>query len=299
MAELLNYIFWDPRCEMFDFNIPLLGRPILWYGFFFALGFLIGYWMVVYLLRRFLLNLPEFSANDIKAKASYLVEKILIHVVLGSVIGARLGEILFYQKWSTYSHDLLSIFKVWQGGLASHGGVVGVLAALFILSKRLRKEFPQFSWLRLLDFVVIPTALAGCLIRIGNFFNQEILGKATTLPWGIIFGHPADGGPIVPRHPTQLYESSLYFATFILLFCLWQYRPAMRRPGKIAGLFFMLIFSFRFCVEFFKVEQSPLIGMHSLLDMGQYLSVPLIVLGMILFFKRADEQSGMVGVKRN
>lgn len=290
--SFLNYIFWDPHREMFDFNIPFLGRPILWYGFFFALGFLFGYWIVVHLLRRFSIDFPE-----IKPRISYIVEKLAIYVIVGSVVGARLGDVLFYQEWSEYARDPLSIFKIWQGGLASHGGAIGVLGALFLLSRRLRKELPQFSWEILLDFVVIPTALAGCLIRIGNFFNQEILGKATTLPWAIIFGHPTGSEAVVPRHPVQLYESLFYLAAFIVLFCLWKYKAGMRRPGKITGLFFMLIFSFRFVVEFFKVEQSPLIGGHSYLDMGQYLSIPLIVVGMIFFFK--DQMPAMSGIKRD
>jgi phosphatidylglycerol---prolipoprotein diacylglyceryl transferase len=241
---MLSYFYWDPARAIFDYPIPLLGRPLLWYGFFFAVGFLIGYWILVYLLK-----------GNFGARAASIAERIAFYAILGTLIGARLGDILFYQNSSLYLHDPLSIFRIWEGGLASHGGAVGILVAFFILSKK--KNVP-LSWFSLLDYVVIPACLIGALIRVGNFFNQEILGTETSLPWAVVFGHPADGSFPTPRHPVQLYESLFYAALFLLLLFLWRASSFWKREGKISGLFFLLIFGFRFFIEFFKTEQSAL-----------------------------------------
>lgn len=269
---MIHYIFWDPAREMFSFNLPLLGRPLLWYGFFFALGFFLGYWVLAYLLQGFL------SAD--KKKARQYAERITLYVIVGTLIGARLFDVFFYQSPSAYLNDPLMIIKVWEGGLASHGGAIGALIALAILARKIK-----IRWISLIDLVVIPAALGGAFIRIGNFFNQEILGKVTDLPWAIIFGHPMDGTVPVPRHPVQLYESFYYFAFFGLLLWLWRAKPALRKPGKMSGLFFILVFSFRFLIEFLKTEQSSLLTSSAPLDMGQWLSLPLIGLGFYLFYK--------------
>jgi prolipoprotein diacylglyceryl transferase len=277
---------------MFSFNIPLLNRPILWYGFFFALGFFLGYWILLSILKRYFFA----KGPDSKKSASLVAEKIALYTVLGTIIGARLGDVIFYESWTKIVKDPLSVLRFWEGGLASHGGAIGILIALFILSCKWKKERPQFSWVRLIDLVVIPTALAGGFIRIGNFMNQEILGKPTTLPWGVIFGHPVDGLSHIPRHPVQLYESFYYFFTFGLLYFLFSRYPNLRKPGKIGGLFLILIFGFRFCIEFLKVEQSALMPIHSILDMGQYLSIPMIIIGSLLFF--SQELLDMRRIKR-
>jgi prolipoprotein diacylglyceryl transferase len=280
MNTPLSFLFWDPSREMFPFQIPFLGRSILWYGFFFALGFFLGYWV----LRALLKSCFQGPAKQVHAKVVSFSERMTLWVIIGAVVGARIGDLLFYQQWSEILHDPLIVIRVWQGGLASHGGVLGILCALFVLSRRTKKEF---SWLRLVDLTAIPAALGGTCIRVGNFFNQEILGKATNLPWAVIFGHPADGSAAVPRHPVQLYESVFYLITFFLLYALWKYLPAQRKEGRTTGLFLILVFGFRFCIEFLKVEQSVLISPHSFFTMGQYLSVPFIVLGIILMFRKA------------
>ena len=273
----MGYIYWDPSRAMFDFSLPFLGRPILWYGFFFALGFFVGYWILLYLLKKL------FSDST---KAKTLADRITIFVVFGTVIGARLGDLLFYQDLSVYRYDPLSAFKVWEGGLASHGGALGILIALFILSKRPKKGLPTLSWLALLDLAVIPTALVASFIRVGNFFNQEILGKVTNLPWAVIFGHPADGSFPAPRHPVQLYESFYYLCVFVLIFSIWRKWPSWRKPGRISGLFLVLIFTFRFFIEFLKEEQSLILPQSSFLVMGQLLSIPFVFWGIYLLIRR-------------
>jgi phosphatidylglycerol---prolipoprotein diacylglyceryl transferase len=271
----LAAFFWDPAREMLPFNLPLLDRPILWYGFLYALGFLLSYFALYFLLKK----ISSF-AKEAKAFA----ERITFYAVMGTVIGARLGDILFYQNLSHLSQDPLMVIRVWEGGLASHGGVVGILAALYLLS---RKKNAFCSFVALLDLVAASSGLAACSIRIGNFINQEILGTPTQVPWAVVFGHPADGSYPTARHPVQLYEAGFYLLVFCLLFFLWYRGPFFRQPGKMSGLFLMLVFSFRFFIEFFKEEQSYWLHTFSTsLSMGQYLSVPLIALGSYLFFNQ-------------
>jgi phosphatidylglycerol---prolipoprotein diacylglyceryl transferase len=265
---------------MLPFNLPLLHRPILWYGFLFAVGFFLSYWTLLFLLEK----MPKFSTQ-----AKPLAERITLYVVVGTLIGARLGDLLFYQNWSDYVHDPLMIVKVWEGGLASHGGAVGIVLALYFLS--LRKKMPAF--LTLLDLIAAVAGIACFFIRIGNFFNQEILGKVTTVPWAIVFGHPIDRSAPLPRHPVQLYEAVFYLFVFFLLFFLWQKRPYFQKPGKASGLFLTLVFGFRFMIEFLKEEQSYwMMGISLPLNMGQYLSLPLIALGLYLLFLHKNASEG-------
>ena len=175
----------------------------------------------------------------------------------------------------------LSIIAVWEGGLASHGGAIGILIALWVFSKRRRIAF----WTAV-DFTVIPTAIAAVFIRMGNFFNQEILGTPTSLPWGVLFLHPADRGPIVPRHPAQLYEALCYLILFGILLWYWRRHPPFKPVGKLTGLFLICLFGCRFFIEFIKVEQSIYLSQSSFLTMGQILSLPFIALGAWLFFRK-------------
>jgi prolipoprotein diacylglyceryl transferase len=261
---MISSIFWDPNPELFV--LPILNWPIRWYGVFFALGFMVGFPLFVRLLSQYMDRL----------KATALADKVTAYVVVGTVVGARLGHFFFYENPRQYLSDPFSIFRIWEGGLASHGALVGIFGAVILLSLRIKK----FNWIRILDFVAIPTALAGCLIRVGNFFNQEILGTPTAMPWGIVFGHPADRSWPVARHPVQLYEAFFYLGVF---FILWSLRAKLSQRGKLSGLFLMLIFGFRFCIEFLKTEQSILVTPDSWLTMGQILSVPVFLLGMGFF----------------
>jgi len=203
-------VYWDPRPEIF--RLPFVDWPILWYGVFFAVGFLLGFPLLVRLLEGEGLERKEAAA---------LADRLTLYVVAGTVLGARLGHLLFYERPERYWSDPLVFLRIWEGGLASHGGVAGILLALFLFRRKIRSAFPSFSVLKLLDLLSIPAALAGGFIRIGNFFNQEVFGKPSTLPWAVVFGHPFDGSPPVPRHPAQLYEACFYFSLFALL---WAFR---------------------------------------------------------------------------
>lgn len=265
----MAYLYWDPSKAIIPWDLPLLNRPILWYGFLFAVGFLLAYSLLLFLLRH-------ERSKDVQAHAKQIADHLTFYGIIGTIIGARLFDVLFYENWNAILRDPLSVFRVWEGGLASHGGVLGILIALVLFQKKHR----FCSWLHLLDLLVLPSAVVAVFIRVGNFINQEIVGKATTVPWAVIFGHPADGSPAVPRHPVQLYEAVYYLAVFGVLWFLRK-RWNSWKEGSLAGLYLVLIFSFRFLVEFFKEEQSWwLYG--SPVTMGQLLSVPFIILGLYL-----------------
>jgi prolipoprotein diacylglyceryl transferase len=269
---MIGWLFWDPSPFVFKFSIPLLGRPILWYGLLFALGFFLAYWVLLWMLRQ--------EAG--KADAKRIAEKLTFYVILGTIIGARLGDLLFYQEWKQVFYNPSLIFTVWEGGLASHGGAAGILIALYLFSRREKK----ITWLHSIDLVAMPAGIVCGFIRIGNFVNQEILGKVTNLPWGVVFGHPADGSVPMPRHPVQLYEAFYYFLLFFLFFYLWRNSLFVRKEGKLCGLFLVFVFTFRFFIEFLKEESSVLFASNAFLDMGQYLSIPFILLGVFLLARK-------------
>lgn len=223
------------------------------------------------------------AISSVKDLSMSLTDKLTWFIIIGTIVGARLGHVFFYE-WPFYQNHLLDIFKVWHGGLASHGGAIGVIIAIIAFVVSTRKQFPELNFMKILDIVVIPTALVGCLIRIGNFFNQEILGTETDLPWAVIFDRPADLSEPVPRHPVQLYESLTYLFTFIVLITLWKKSFKALGSGFYSGLFFVLVFGSRFFIEFLKERQGLMID-ESFLQTGQYLSVPFIAIGALLLYK--------------
>ncbi len=286
--EILNiaFIVWDPAREIFPFCIPWLGRPILWYGFLFALGFFLGYRLFLSILRRDYREEPTLVSfrDTAKKEASRLAERTLFAVGLGTLIGARLGDVLFYQDASTWLREPWTILYIWEGGLASHGAAIGIIIGLSVLASRLRRGgFQVYHFLSLLDRVVPCAALAVSFIRLGNFINQEIVGTPTNVPWAVIFLHPADGGAILPRHPVQLYEAIAYLSVFILLYSLWKWRLLFQSKGRSSGLFLVLLFGFRFILEFFKADLN-VYAIPLGVTMGQLLSIPFLILGFWLLY---------------
>lgn len=271
-------LIWDPDRNFFV--IPYIHHPVTWYGLLFALGFLVGYFLIRKIFTNFLtidgLSLPEARLEAVK-----LTDRLSMLVILGTIIGARLGHVFFY-GWPYYKEHLFEIFKVWEGGLASHGGAIAIFLSLFLFVVWNRPAHKRLTYLTILDIVVIPTAFAGGCIRIGNFINQEITGIPTNLPWGVIFMHPIDGVPGTPLHPVQLYESMVYFAVFAFLLLVWRLRESRIGYGLLSGWFFTLVFGFRFVIEFLKMPQNEWLDTHSPVNMGQLLSIPFIVLGMTL-----------------
>lgn len=272
-------IYWDPNPDVFI--IPVLNWPIKWYGLFFALGFALGFSLFKNLLVRYFQQSSAESLPALKKKALQITDRLTLYMVVATILGAKIGHFLFYEDPREYLQHPLEILLS-REGLASHGAAIAILLALWVFSRWTKKLDPTLDWLRLLDFISIPTALAGGFIRLGNFINQEILGTPTQMPWGVVFGHPADGSFPLPRHPVQLYEGLFYFAVFLLLWRLSYSRPP---KGRLIGLFLILVFVFRFFIEFFKEEQSRLTGLADSLTMGQWLSVPFVFLGAALLWR--------------
>ncbi|NGX49254.1 MAG: Prolipoprotein diacylglyceryl transferase [Candidatus Anoxychlamydiales bacterium] len=219
-----------------------------------------------------------------KSKLIKITDTGIVYIVIATIIGARLGHLIFYESPSYYLKNPINIIKVWQGGLASHGAAIAILIALFIFCYYLKKFTPRLRYVHLLDFVGIPIALTCFFIRMGNFFNQEILGVQSSLPWAVIFGSPMENVTIVPRHPVQLYEGLFYLILFGLLLILSYRKYFLIKEGKIFGIFFILANGFRFFIEFLKVRQSAILETDSFLLMGQYLSIPFIALGIFFLF---------------
>lgn len=283
---MLAWLYWNPPRNAFE--IPYINHPIAWYGICFVLGFVIGYFLMVTIFDRYLTSHPfkpaSSSRSSINQMSYFLTDRLCWFVVAGTVIGARLGAVLFYD-WDYYSKYPLEILKTWKGGLASHGGALGVLFALYIFWRYAQRWLPQFSFMNLLDMIAIPIPLAAFFIRLGNFINQEILGTPSDAPWAIIFGNPADQGAVVPRHPVQLYEGIGYLLTFIFLYYLWRKKESSLRTGTLFGLMITLVFSSRFVLEFWKANQTSSLGDYYL-QMGQLLSIPFVIAGLLILFFR-------------
>lgn len=250
-----NYIVWNVNPEI----IRISSFAIRWYGLLFALSFLIGYFIFTKFLQKEKIPL---KIRDV----------LLTYMFFGVVIGARLGHCLFYEPGYYLNHPW-EILKIWEGGLASHGGAIGILIALYIFSIRHR-----MSYLWVLDRVVIIVALSGAFIRTGNLMNSEIYGFQTNLPWGFIF---LRAGETTPHHPTQIYEAFCYLLIFIFLITYYYKKNGKPKEGIIFGIFLITLFSARFFIEFFKEVQVNF-EHNLLLDMGQILSIPFIICGIII-----------------
>jgi phosphatidylglycerol:prolipoprotein diacylglycerol transferase len=246
----MQHIVWNIDPILVDFGL----LKIRWYGLMFALGFVGSFMTMQWMYQREGKNIEE-------------LDTLLWYMVVATIVGARLGHTLFYDPTYYLSHPL-KILAVWEGGLASHGATLGIILALFLYR---RKYGDGFFWL--LDRVSIPTALAGALIRVGNFFNSEILGIPTQQPWGIIF---ARVDPL-PRHPVQLYEAVSYL--LIYLVSLQIYRKHADKPGFSFGCFLSMLFTVRFFLEYFKTEQA-MYDTGMALTTGQLLSIPFVLSGI-------------------
>lgn len=259
IAFLLSYITWDVSREITSIG-PITLR---WYGLLFALAFVFGF---IILTRVY--KLEKKPQSDL--------EQLSIYVILGTVIGARLGHCLFYDP-AYYLANPLEMLKVWEGGLASHGAAIGILTALYLFAKK--KKDQGMIWT--LDRLVIVVALGGALIRLGNLFNSEIIGMQTDVPWAFIFTSVDD----IPRHPAQLYESIAYFISFGILYLIYLKKRETLKTGFLFGLFLIFIFGFRFFVEFIKEDQSAFeAGM--ILNMGQILSIPFVLMGLYYLVRK-------------
>jgi prolipoprotein diacylglyceryl transferase len=259
MGSLLSFIHWNADPEIFRIG----SFAVRWYGLLFASGFLIGYYIGERMLR---------SENV----SQRWIDSLFFYIIIATVVGARLGHVIFY-GWEHYSQHPLEIFMTWKGGLASHGGAIGILIALWIHSNVVTKRTMLWS----LDRIVVPTALVGAFIRLGNLMNSEIYGIQTSMPWGFIFERNSE---TIAKHPTQIYEALFYLLAFGILMFVYLKTSAKKRPGLLLGLFFILIFTPRFFIEFIKEDQEAFeAGM--LFNMGQWLSIPFILTGIGLMWR--------------
>jgi len=262
---MLLQIHWNVDPTMFRLG-PLAPR---WYGLLFALGFLIGYYLMLRVYRR-------------EGRPVQDLDFLLLYLLGGTIIGARLGHVLFYAP-GYYLLRPAEIIKIWEGGLASHGGLIGVPIAIWLYS-RSRDDQP-FVWL--LDRLAAPVALTGSFIRLGNLFNSEILGIPTDLPWGVVFERAAELRPeieAVPLHPVQIYESISYALISALLWTLYRRYGADTPRGLLIGLFFTLVFGTRIVLETFKRQQADFAAGLPM-SMGQLLSIPAVAIGLWLVWR--------------
>jgi len=249
----MEHFIWNVNPTLLELG-PLQLR---WYGLLFVGSFFLGLMIMTWIYKRENKNPEE-------------LDNLLIYILIGTVIGARLMHCFAYEPEYYLAHPL-EILKVWKGGLASHGGLIGVITALYFFTKRYNTSF-----LWLMSRLTIPAALAGAFIRLGNLFNSEILGQPTDKPWAIVF----ERIDMLPRHPVQLYESSAYLLLFFILFFIYKKVSFSFATKLLPGLFFFYIFTARFLLEYSKIPQADYTTSLPF-NTGQLLSIPIIILGTI------------------
>lgn len=248
-----------PNIDPIAFSIGPL--QVHWYGLMYLVGFMLAYGLAHWRVKHYQLHWTHEQISDL-----------IFYAALGVIIGGRLGYMVFYDTQQLLAHPL-SVFKIWQGGMSFHGGLLGVLLALLFFARKINRPFWEVT-----DFLapLVPLGLAAG--RAGNFINGELWGRVTDVPWGMVFPHV---GP-APRHPSQLYELGL--EGIVLFVFIWWYAAKLRPRGAVSALFLMGYALLRFCVEFFRTpdEQLGFIAFHWL-TMGQLLTIPMFVGGVILY----------------
>ena len=285
---ILNYITWNVDPVL----VHLGSLQIRWYGLMWALGFFIGYFVMRRIYKK------ERMTDD-------SMDKLLVYMLVSTVVGARLGHCLFYEPQEYLAHPL-EMLKLWEGGLASHGGAFGILIGLGLYvrnynkSKKGKDNLQKISYIWILDRVVVPVCLVGSMIRVGNVMNHEIYGTPTSLPWGFVFlrgeeqfcgtfdnytpcfawDAPCPPSEWLPCHPTGLYEA--FFCLVAMGILLWMYYKrdlGHKQPGLMFGTFLIIIFGSRICIEFLKNVQVEF-EKNMIFDMGQWLSIPFVLVGI-------------------
>lgn len=262
---MLASVTWDVSPDLFTLG-PITVR---WYGLMFAIGFWIGYLLVARMFKRE--GAPESWLGIL-----------LIYVAVATIVGARLGHVFFYQ-WDYYSQHPMKILATWEGGLASHGGAIGIIIAVILFSIFTTRRSALWTF----DRLTIVIALVGGMIRFGNLMNSEIFGHPTTLPWGFCFVRSQEWQMMfAPQacHPTQIYESLTYLALFGLMMWMYWKKNAGERPGLLFGTFLVGTFGTRILWEMLKNDQVAFEA-DMTLNMGQWLSIPFVILGLWLIIR--------------
>lgn len=263
-------VTWDVNPTLFE----VLGREIRWYGLLWVIGLIVAVYIVQKIFKHE--GLPE-----------KWFDSLFVYMMLGIILGARLGHCLFYEP-EYYLANPIKILKIWEGGLASHGGVLGIIIAVWMYSKKVTKK----SMLWTFDRVMVPTGFTAGMIRLGNLMNHEIYGAVTDKPWGFRFidninywMHGAEPVFTEPSHPTQIYEAIIYFVIFAITMHMYWKTNSKDRPGLILGVGILLIFVARFFIEYIKnvqVESELAMRESTGLIIGQWLSIPFIIWGIWL-----------------
>lgn len=277
MLGIVCFIVWDVSPEIFSWNLPFLQRPILWYGGFFALGTFLSYLSCLLMARCFLGESWEKNS----AKIEYLGQAL----VVVSIVSARLFHVFFYQGVASFLQDPWHVLRIWEGGTASHGGILGASIFLLAFRKKIELAIPGVTIAKLADALSIPTCIVVVFVRIGNFFNQEIVGTPTDVPWGVLFLGQMDPVPLVPRHPVQLYEAAWYLALgLFLVYCVskgWH-----KKECFISSVFFVCFFGGRIFLECFKENTSTILGIRT----GQVFSILFLFVGLLWFLVQRNKQ---------
>lgn len=246
------------------FQIGSLG--IRWYSLLFVSGFILGWYMFRWFMRR-------------EGVSEKILDPLLYTLLIATIVGSRLGHCCFYQPDYYFGswQGFLEVFQPWKGGLASHGGAIGLLLGMWWYTARYGKK-NDFDFLWIMDHLCITVAFAGCFIRLGNLFNSEIYGDVTTLPWGFIFQLRNE---TEPKHPTQLYEALSYLILGLVMVWIYKHRLEKTHRGFFFGFFLVGCFGMRFLIEFIK---EPQVGFEETmsLNMGQLLSIPFVLVGLAL-----------------
>ncbi|MCD7962364.1 MAG: prolipoprotein diacylglyceryl transferase [Rikenellaceae bacterium] len=259
LSFISNYITWDVDPAIFT----IAGREIRYYALLWTFSIIVGWYLMGKMIKK-------------EGKSEKVLDSIFWYGVISIIIGARLGHVFFYEA-EYYLTNPYKILYIWEGGLASHGAAIGLLIGLWLFS---RKNKLPYIWS--LDRIGIPVAIGGAAVRIGNLFNSEIYGTVTEKPWGFIF---VQNGETLPMHPTQIYEAIAYLIIFVIL--LWMYfRKDLARkiPGLMFGFFLVTLFASRFFIEFVKNPQEDF-EQNMLINMGQILSLPFIIVGIYLMIR--------------
>lgn len=267
--DFLIQIMWNVDPEIFRID----GFALRYYSLFFVFAFGSSYWILFRIYKQE--NIP----------ISYL-DKLTVYVFLGTLLGARLGHVLFYEfgYYKDHLFEIILPFRIdsesgfeFAGfqGLASHGGTFGIVISIFLFSRKYKQSF---LWIA--DKVAIVVPLAGFFIRLGNLFNSEIIGKPFSGSWAFVFSRV----DFIPRHPAQLYETISYLIIFVFIHSVYKVKGKVLKEGFLFGLFLLFVFSARFSLEFFKENQEAFESSLPL-NMGQILSIPLIITGLVILYK--------------
>lgn len=278
------YIDWNANPEIF--TIPGFNLPIRWYGLSWALAFIGSHFIMNRIFRT-------------EGRTEKQLDTLTLYLVIGTIIGARLGHCLFYGPLfdefdqhgrllqEGYLSHPLNLLKVYEGGLASHGGAIGIILAMWLYCRNTKE-----NWRWLFDRIIVAVPFAGMCIRLGNLMNSEIVGTVTNVPWAFVFHNNDEDKlnlmmnqiPVPPRHPAQLYEAIFCVILLVIFYRLWKYKRQQYGPGFMFGLFCVLLFVERFVDELLKVNQSDFEN-NLPINMGQILSIPFILIGLWMMYQ--------------